>query len=610
MATLLIHEKGHKNPLVTSIFRKITTLGSDPENDIVISDDSVESHHAQIVLDGDDFVLSKAEDSLSMAVNGKERGRHILRDGDVVALGEVTFRFSLYDETPELSVQDDGDDSLEGLQRLASFSERLMAQRELDLLLNTLLDEILEATNASKGFLILQDEEEALHIKVARNIDRKDLPTDEIALSDSIVAKVVRLQEPMIVSDALNDTEFGASVSVVNLKLCSVMCTPLIARGEFLGLLYLGNDNVVNLFTEHSLEVLRVFASQAALLIQNAMLLNELELSNQKLREELDTLKFGEIIGVCNSMKDIFHKIEKIATADISVLVQGETGTGKELIANEIHARGNRSDGPFIVVNCGAIPENLLESELFGHVRGAFTGAVATVQGRFQAAHGGTLFLDEIGELPLNLQVKLLRAIQERSVTKVGDTRSEKIDVRFLTATNRNLQEEVRHGRFREDLFYRLNVITLQLPPLRDRGEDVILIARYLLQKYAAEFGSNANDFDKNCIRAMRKHKWPGNIRELENRIKKAVVFADGKLVKADMMDLQDGLVAKIKPLAAAKEDFQRLYIDKVLAMNDGNRTKTAKDLAVDPRTIFRHLEKSRSDEEENPGIASITDEI
>jgi len=202
------------------------------------------------------------------------------------------------------------------------------------------------------------------------DIDKETLEQAESALSDSILKKVLETREAVVVSDALNDKEFSASTSVIDLKLCSVMCAPLIARGEMLGLIYLGNSNVVNLFTDRSLEVLRIFASQAALLVRNALLLNELEVSNEALREELENVRFGKIIGVCDSMRDLYAKVEKIATADISVLIQGETGTGKELIAHEIHERSNRNKGPFIVINCGAIPENLLESELFGHVRG------------------------------------------------------------------------------------------------------------------------------------------------------------------------------------------------------------------------------------------------
>src|SRR6185369_10333089 len=212
------------------------------------------------------------------------------------------------------------------------------------------------------------------------------------------------------------DQEFSNAMSVMSLKLSSVMCVPLLERGNLLGVLYVGNDNVGGLFEESHLEVLTIFAAQASLIIRNALLVNELKLDNQLLTDKLEALRFGEIIGSCPAMQEVFKKVQKIATTDISVLITGETGTGKELIAREVHRRSARAKGPFVTINCGAIPENLLESELFGHVKGSFTGAVANKPGKFHAADGGTIFLDEIGEMPLNLQVKLLRALQEKVV--------------------------------------------------------------------------------------------------------------------------------------------------------------------------------------------------
>jgi len=250
--------------------------------------------------------------------------------------------------------------------------------------------------------------------------------------------------------------------------------------------------------------------------------------------------------------------------------------------------------GPFVVINCGAIPENLLESELFGHVRGAFTGAVATVQGKFQQANKGTLFLDEIGEMPVTLQVKILRAIQEKTVTKVGDTRSEPVDIRIVAATNKHLADEVKTGGFREDLYYRLNVITLFLPPLRDRGDDIVLIARYFLTRYGQELQGRECTLSREAVQALKRWRWPGNIRELENRIKKAVVFSDSGVITPDDLDLGEENLEPILPLADAREAWQREYINKVLALHDGNRTQTARSLDVDPRTIFRHLERER----------------
>jgi transcriptional regulator with GAF, ATPase, and Fis domain len=446
-------------------------------------------------------------------------------------------------------------------------------------------------THADKGFLILLEDGE-MSVRAARNVARETIEGAVARVSDSIIQRVVETRRPIVVADALHDSEWSGSTSVVNLKLCSVMCAPLMQKGDVFGVIYLGNDSVVSLFDQRSLEALTVFTAQASLLVQNAMLVDHLRRENVALREAVQSKQYGELIGAGASMREVYRRIEKVAGTDISVLVTGETGTGKEVVAREIHRRSPRAEGPFVAVNCGAIPEALLESELFGHVRGAFTGAIATRPGRFQAAHGGTLFLDEVGDMPAALQVKLLRALQERAVTKVGDTRPETVDLRVVAATNRVLEEEIRKGTFREDLYYRLNVVAIQLPPLRERGEDLVVLAKYFLQKYAKDYGAKVRGFTPSALVAIRKYAWPGNIRELENRVKKAVVLADKALVSAEDLDLRPEILEPILPLAQAKEEFQKRYINEVLDRNQGNRTKTAKDLGVDPRTIFRHLEK------------------
>jgi transcriptional regulator with GAF, ATPase, and Fis domain len=466
-----------------------------------------------------------------------------------------------------------------------------LSNYELADLLETLMDSVIAITNGDKGFLILLEGNQ-LRVKVARNLKRENLADAIEQLSDSIVDKVVKTKKAVIVSDALHDQEFQSAMSVMSLKLSSVMCVPLLERGNLIGVIYVGNDSVAQLFDESHLEVLTIFAAQASLIVRNALLVNELKLDNKLLSEELEQMRFGEIIGSCAAMQEVFKKVQKVATTDISVLITGETGTGKELIAREIHRRSARAKGPFVTINCGAIPENLLESELFGHVRGAFTGAVANKPGKFHVADGGTLFLDEIGELPLNLQVKLLRALQERVVMRVGDNRAEPVDIRVLAATNRTLEDEIKGTRFREDLYYRLNVVNVHLPPLRDRDEDVMVIAKYLLHRYAQEFGGVVKGFSPNAAIAIRKFTWPGNIRQLENHIKKACVLAEKALLGPEDLGLTADVLPAILPLADAKEKFQREYINQVLELNNGNRTKTARDLGVDPRTIFRHLEK------------------
>jgi len=414
----------------------------------------------------------------------------------------------------------------------------------------------------------------------------------------------------VIISDAMHDDEFSSAKSVMHLRVSSVICVPLLDRGRLLGLIYVGNDSIRDLFQESTLRVLTVFASQAALIVANAMHLDELRVDNKRLSERLEQHRFGEIVGTSQPMQQVFRRVEKVAPADISVLITGETGTGKELIAREIHNRSPRVGKPFVTINCGAIPANLLESELFGHVKGAFTGAVANKQGKFQAADTGTLFLDEIGEMPIELQVKLLRAIQEKIVFRVGDTRPEPVDIRIVAATNRDLEKEIAGGRFREDLFYRLNVVQVELPPLRVRGDDVLVVARYLLSRYAREYDVKVKGLSPNAAVAIRKHNWPGNIRELENRIKKAIVLCESTVIGPDDLGLTGDVLPQILTLADAKDKFQREYINEVLALNNGNRTKTARDLGVDPRTIFRHLEKGENGEDVIPANGSHDSEI
>jgi transcriptional regulator with GAF, ATPase, and Fis domain len=580
------------------ILRKLTSIGRHADNDVVLDDDGVAETHAHVRLEGGRFVLFTLSRSHPVLINGRKSRKHVLEHGDEILFADTLLRFNLWDEpsTVEVQIEHHGDE-LAAYRRLAEFTERLAERVEVDALLETLMDEVVSLTGADKGFLLTVDDTD-LTVRTARNLNRETIFAGLDQISDSIISKVLETRQPLIVSDALNDTQFQASQSVMQLRLCSVMCVPLIFRGQLHGAIYLGNDNVVNLFETQTLDILTVFASQAALLLQHALERAELHTDNVRLRDALEGKRFGAIIGACEPMQAVFDKIERVAATNISVLVLGETGTGKELIAREIHRCSPRSEGPFIAVNCGAIPESLLESELFGHRRGAFTGAVENKIGSFQAADGGTLFLDEIGEMPVHLQVKLLRAIQDRTITRIGDSKATPVDIRLVSATHVNLEQAIKAGRFRDDLYYRINVISIALPPLRDRDEDVVLIARYLLERYVEDYGRPIQGFTNETVIALRKHAWPGNIRELENRLKKATVLADGPRLTPEDLDLDEAVLAdRVLPLAEAKERFQRRYIDQILALNDGNRTKTARDLGVDPRTIFRHLEKMRAEQ-------------
>jgi transcriptional regulator with GAF, ATPase, and Fis domain len=594
MATLvLIHPSGEES--AKPVYKSLTTIGSDPDSDVHLDDAAIAKVAAHIAYDGKTFTIATTDKRSEIEVSGKQVRKQTLVDGDHVVIGGVKMRFDT-EERPTVDSADLDEGAgreLEAYNRLLSFSRALGDRKTVTDLLDTLMDEIVALTRAAKGFLVLLEDGKP-EVKVARNLKGETLDEAVSELSDTILAKVMRTQVPLVVSDALNDTEFNSSLSVVNFKLTSVMCAPLMHGGELFGAIYVGNNSVVNLFDETSLELLTIFCGAASLLVQNALHIDALETEKGELQVKLEKAKYGDIIGSCDSMRQVFKKIDKVARTDVSVLITGETGTGKELIANELHRRSPRGKGPFIVINCGAIPENLLESELFGHVRGAFTGAVVTRGGKFQAADGGTLFLDEIGEMPLQLQVKILRAIQEKQVTKVGDTKPETVDIRVLTATHRDLDAMVREGTFREDLYYRLNVVQLHLPPLRDRGEDVVVIANFLLTKFNEEFEAKVKGFSPKATTAMRKFAWPGNVRQLENRLKRAIVLCEGGRITPEDLDIQQEDLEDILPLADAVEHFRRRYINQALERNADNRTKTARELGVDPRTIFRHLEAER----------------
>jgi len=591
------------------LFKPVTTIGAALGNDVVLPGGGLAATHVQVLFDGRDFNLEEVDKQGEILVNGKKKRRARLVHNDRLTLGNAEVTFSMFDEphrsAPSVQSAQVGEPQattlhhVEGVRKLHAFSEKLMTLREEAEILEAMLDVVLDVTGAEKGFVLLRSDAfggEATPgrpvVRASRHVRANALGDGSGAISDSIVARVLDTGKPLIVSDALSDAQFSSSESVVALQLSSVMCAPLVSQGHVIGALYVGNDRVKGLFQRSQLDLLSIFAAQASLILQNATLLSALRADKEKLSEELQDKRFGDIIGVCPSMQEVFRKLQKVATTDISVLVTGETGTGKELIAREIHRRSNRASGPFIVINCGAIPENLIESELFGHVKGAFTGAIASRPGKFQAADKGTLFLDEIGELPLNLQVKLLRALQERIVFRVGDSRPEKVDIRIVAATNRVLEEEIKRGSFREDLYYRLNVVNIFLPPLRERGDDVVVLAKALLSKHAEELRSQVQGFTPQALAAIRKHNWPGNIRQLENRIKKALVMCERSVLDVVDLELEKPGESVILPLEKAKEDFQRRYVLEVLERNNGNRTQTARDLGVDPRTIFRYLER------------------
>jgi DNA-binding NtrC family response regulator len=322
---------------------------------------------------------------------------------------------------------------------------------------------------------------------------------------------------------------------------------------------------------------------------------------NKQLKQEIrrrDKTAVARPIGKSKRFLEVLKLAEHVAPTESTVLIQGESGTGKEVIARYIHNLSTRADGPFLSINCGALPENLLESELFGHVKGSFTGAVRDKQGLFAAARGGSFFLDEVGEMPASLQVKLLRVLQEREAIPVGATEPIPVDVRIIAATNRDLEEEIRRGNFRSDLFYRLNVIALNLPPLRERRDDLLLLLEAFLQSLGQETGTEPKALSSEAMDAVMVYEWPGNVRELENALEHAVVLSRGSLIEAAALPeritkrRKEPLVAERSYRNPTLEVIERAYIMWVLQAEGGNKTRAAEVLGIDPSTLYRKLSR------------------
>lgn len=595
MASLIIFEHD-KFPREIPLVKTVITAGADPDCDIPLNGAGIAAVHLKVIRQGNVFMAWPFEKN-AIYVNCKKVKKAELEDMDRIIVGRSLLIFSMDDgllNRRETLARD----PVDTLASLRDFSMDLMRIKDVNRLLDTLLDRVVELSRANKGFIILL-QEDSRKVVAARNIGRKDVNPDQDLFSDTIVQKVIQTGEPQLVVDAGHHKEFSACTSVVNLRLTSVAALPLRVENIMLGVLYLGTDEIIHSFDQALLSFLMVFASQASLILQNALLMEKMRVDNMTLRKELQNRSFGQVIGACKGMQEVFRLVERVAPTDVSVLIQGETGTGKELIAKEIHKRSKRAKGPFMAINCGAIPEALLESELFGHVRGAFTGAVSTTKGKFQAAHRGTLFLDEIGELPLGLQVKLLRVLQDMNITKVGSQQTQKVDVRVVAATNINIREAIKEKSFREDLYYRLAVVEIGLPPLRKRDRDIILLARYYLERYAKELGSKVKGFSKDATDAMMNCNWPGNVRELENRVKRALLFAEGTMITRE--DLEIPSDREVMTLTEARERFELQYVMEVLNNNGGNRTKTAQDLGVDQRTVYRYIDKMQKQEDGQP---------
>jgi transcriptional regulator with GAF, ATPase, and Fis domain len=506
------------------------------------------------------------------------------------------------------------------LNRLLELGKSVLAEQDLDRMLTTAIDGMIGLCRAERGMILLFDPYGPggeIVVETARNLGREDIERPEFQVSRTILRKVQSEGRPFWHPNVLDDPTIGQRASVLRLLILSVICQPIRDGGQTLGVVYLDNRSAEGVFTEETAELVASFSEFISLAARNAL---ERRRLNQRichlsaeLRERYD---FSAIVGQDPRMLDVLELVAQIADSDATVLIQGESGTGKELIARALHFNSARRDKPFVPVNCGALPESLLEAELFGHVRGAFTGAVRDNPGWFERADGGTLLLDEIGELPPSLQVKLLRVLENGEYSRVGNTQIRRADARIVAATNRDLEELAREGRIRRDFLYRLNVVEVRLPALRERRSDIPLLIRSFLEQLGSRRGEPARPLSPQAEQLLLAHDYPGNVRELQNILQRAVLLSGGGTIERRHLPeaLQAQAVAErggaaeeqpldLDPAAGfrtaklrAVERFERDYIRRCLSEARGNIRQAAKAAGIDYKNFYTKMQQHRID--------------
>ena len=601
-----------------------STLGRDPTNAVSVPDASVSRKHCLLRREEDDrFQIKDLDSRNGTLVNGLAIKEQWLRHGDEIATGDSVFLFLLEDEeqaVPPSRVEFDdsqpmaetklihprevlylqpdrllrelpaGSAVARNLNALLKISRVVHAIRDLEELQAQLLDLVFEVIPAGRGAILLSDgaglEFNCLYartrqagqpqlVRVSRTIARQAMKDNVAILGVDVAA-----------SGALREVESLAASEVR-----SLLCVPLTVFQRVIGCIYLDSTNAINRFQEDHLQLVAAIAGISAVALDNARRLQWLEQENQRLTTEVRQEQ--SLVGEGARMKEIFQFLARVSPTESTVLIEGESGTGKELAARALHRNSHRANKPFVAINCAAIPESLLESDLFGHERGAFTGAAAQKKGRLEVADGGVVFLDEIGELAPALQVKLLRVLQEREFEHVGGTHTIKVDIRLIAATNRDLNEAVRTGQFRQDLYYRLAVVRLNMPPLRERREDIPMLTRHFVQKYAKRSKVKPKPVSREAMAALVNYEWPGNVRELENAIERALVMGSADMVRLE--DLPESLLEQESPAemhegkyhASVKELKKQLIIDAV-EQTRGNYVEAAGILGVHPNYLHR----------------------
>ena len=645
--------------------KAVISIGRALDNDVRLTSTMVSRHHARIEAQGEEAWIIDLGSANGTLVNGERIDRRLLAPADEIALGGTggvrvvvgtpdddvarTVVLSTNEEEGEVGLRTltgEARRERENLRVFAKITRELVGQTKLLPLLRLIVDSAVALVGGERGFVLLAEESgegagppdvERMTVSVARSFDHTDVVVPRSRLSMGIARRVVEEDRPVLSLDAGQDERFDGMASVEELRLRSVLCLPIRSpEGAVRGVLYVDNRLQFGAFDQEDLELVELFAAQAAIAIKNARLVAELRERNHRLVEsrgqierlneqlgrkvrdrdtELAVVRaelgrergrydYNSIVGASDAMRKIFQQLDRIIESDLPVLIHGESGTGKELIARAIHYNGARKAKAFVTENCAALPDTLLESELFGHARGAFTGAYKTKKGLLEQAHGGTLFLDEIGDMSPEMQKKLLRVLQEGEFRVLGSDRVVNVDVRVLAASNRSLEELVREGRFREDLYYRIAVLSVNLPALRERRDDVPLLAEHLLARAAREAGQEVPHLPHEVVARLVSHDWPGNVRELENEMRRLVVLAASEVQLEHLSEaVREGRSAAGTPLDGAAvlqsgdiksaiADLERRSIDAALAQAGGNKSRAAKALGISRFALQRKLEK------------------
>jgi transcriptional regulator with GAF, ATPase, and Fis domain len=495
------------------------------------------------------------------------------------------------------------------LEAVLELAKRVLAERDPSQCLASALDGLIELCRAERGIIVLTGDDGSPVFEEARNLHHQDLARPEFEISRTILERVRSSGESFWSANVLDDPTVSAAQSVRLLQVLSVICVPVRAAGEILGAIYLDNRRLTGVFDGRTAELIERVADLISLAIAGALERRRLQARVEELSRTLrDHVGFAEIVGHDAKLLAVLERIAQVADSDVGVLILGESGTGKELIARALHGASRRAGRPFVAVNCGALPESLLDSELFGHARGAFTGAVQDHAGWFERAQGGTILLDEAGEMTPALQVKLLRVIDSREFARVGSATVRRSDARIIAATNRDLRKLVASGGFREDLFYRLAVVEIEVPPLRDRQGDIVLLAQRFLERFAAKHGRE-RQLSARVVRVLLAHAYPGNIRELQNAIERAVLVSTGPEITPDdlppafaLLRREAGAVVPDNPpmfrVAKARvvEEFERHFFEDALAAAHGNISAAARASGLDYKNFHAKVARHRLD--------------